>query len=116
MEKMEFPMKMFAALVLAAMMFTSAAHAEDDVIGPIFWSSKEVKEEFAKLQKAGYTESRGLSQIVLSGSCGVAGCSSEILVGVTVNTAGSNTSTASVLAIVSFPTQGKPTVRFISQQ
>ena len=100
-----------AFFVIAALLIGTAASATslDPRPQPIdaFLASAEVVKAIDELKAQGFVLVDEPIGIVLSGSCGVAGCSNEILVSVTVRTAGSNTQTKSVLAVVTYPTVGK---------
>lgn len=99
---------LIASFLVSVSVFASAKPVTPD---EAFAMSKDVSESIAELQANGYTEKSEPNTLLLSGSCGFAGCDSTYLVGVTLSTKGANTQSTSVVAIVRMPAIGQYNVK-----
>lgn len=65
-----------------------------------FMASPEVQARIAAAENAGFEVDKQPQKVVLSGSCGFAGCSSTVLVSLLVRSTGTNPQTSAITAIV----------------
>jgi hypothetical protein len=105
-----------AAMVAASVFLTvsrSTADEELDEIVRAYKADPAVATEIESNLNDGYRD-RDARAVVVSGSCGVAGCSVEFLVVHLFSTPGVNPQTKSILARVrAFKATGKPTVELV---